>query len=54
MRCKSKTRSKKSRYKFVKWLINKAIAHDKVYWLLWGILAILGVCAWRFGLAWIS
>ena len=39
-----------ARYRFWKWLIEKAILHRHIYWLLWGILIVLGLCAWQFGL----
>lgn len=38
------------KYKFWRWLIEKAIRNKRVYWLLWGCLAVIGICAWRFGL----
>ena len=34
---------KNCRYKFLKWLITKAVENKKVYWLLWGILAAMCV-----------
>lgn len=27
------------RYRFWKWLIEQALKHKRVYWLLWGVLA---------------
>ena len=42
------------KYKFWRWVLTKAIKNPKVYWLLWGLIAVLGVCAWRFGFAGVS
>ena len=39
-----------SRYRFWRWLIELALKHRQIYWLLWGILAVIAICAWRFGL----
>jgi len=39
------------RYWFWKWLICKALRHTRIYWLLWGVLVVMAICAWRFGLA---
>lgn len=41
------------KYKFRKWLINKALKNKPLYWLLWGFLVVLGICAYKFGLAWL-
>lgn len=38
------------KYRFWRWLIKTALKNKKVYWLLWGVLVILAICAWRFGL----
>ena len=38
------------RYCFWRWLIKAALKHRKIYWLLWGMLAVVAICAWRFGL----
>lgn len=38
------------RYRFWRWLIGLALKHRQIYWLLWGILAVIAICAWRFGL----
>ena len=32
-------------------LIEKAISSRRIYWLLWGMLAVTALCAWRFGLS---
>ena len=42
---------KNCRYRFWRWLIEKACRNRRIYWLLWGLLAVVGICAWRFGLA---
>ncbi len=42
---------KNCRYRFWRWLIGLALKNRRVYWLLWGMLAVLAICAWRFGLA---
>ena len=42
---------KNCRYRFWTWLIRLALRHRRIYWLLWGVLAVGAVCAWRFGLA---
>jgi len=39
------------RYRFWRWLIEKAISSRRIYWLLWGMLAVTALCAWRFGLS---
>lgn len=36
---------------FAKWLITYATTNKKVYWLLWGGLLVLAICAWQFGFA---
>ncbi len=39
------------RYRFWRWLIELALKHWQIYWLLWGILVVIAICAWRFGLS---
>lgn len=39
------------KYKFWKWLIKFATQNKKIYWLLWGGIGALVVCAYKFGLA---
>lgn len=39
------------RYRFWRWLIEKAISSRRIYWLLWEMLAVTALCAWRFGLS---
>lgn len=29
------------RYHFFKWLVRMALRHRRIYWLLWGILAVI-------------
>jgi hypothetical protein len=38
------------KYKFWKWLIEKAMSNKRVYRLLWGFLFVLAICAFKFGL----
>ena len=38
------------KYKFWRWLIEKAIHNRRIYYLLWGALIVLAICAFRFGL----
>jgi hypothetical protein len=38
------------KYNFWKWLIQYATKNKSIYWLLWGGVAALIVCAFRFGL----
>ena len=45
---------KNCRYRFLRWLIEKACHSRRIYWLLWGVLVVVGICAWRFGLVGIS
>lgn len=39
-----------NKYKFWRWLIGMAIQNRRVYWLLWGFLVVLAICAFKFGL----
>lgn len=39
------------RYHFWRWLICLAMKNSRIYWLLWGMLVVVAICAWQFGLA---
>lgn len=39
------------KYNFWKWLIQYATKNKRIYWLLWGGIGALVVCAYKFGLA---
>lgn len=39
------------KYRFWRWLITLATANKKVYWLLWGMIAVMAICAYKFGFA---
>lgn len=38
------------KYSFWKWLVQYATKNQRIYWLLWGLLVALIVCAYKFGL----
>ena len=29
------------RYRFFKWIVRMALRHRRIYWLLWGLIAVL-------------